>query len=495
MSIDFKLHIRHLVTALLLLPLLCACSSEDDATDATPVIATANDYINLNFVVSTGEENVMRGAPFGGEDGDGREVGSKSENAVEGITLMLYQDDAGINTTNATTTIAYAKYFPVTLSSRNNSVGSSITDPKDEAVYTTGDQSLGDSQLDLTKKYHAIVVANLNLTSLQGKTVQEVRDHLVTSLYEGAKVGNDAWSFVMSLERDVELDFANTTSKVTTTSGKTYYTFDNIYIERLAARVDFWTQDADYNETLKGYEYKVYKDASATEQSKDKFVLTGITPFNLLTSGEYLIKRTDDDSPYLAQETWENYVKDPKWADNPTYAYANPLSGLATKPTLQDVTPYYQSTEMLHGNNAQKASFTGDDGKENFILCYPMENTLKSDFSLYDYATGLAIEGDYYEEGWEVETESPNPKIKHLVYYGYLRHQGENTNTTGSYPIYSKDKLDKNQTGSATTAMNFGVVRNNIYRVSIGTITEKREVQLVIKVKMWDTFIHDVIYM
>jgi hypothetical protein len=46
-----------------------------------------------------------------------------------------------------------------------------------------------------------------------------------------------------------------------------------------------------------------------------------------------------------------------------------------------------------------------------------------------------------------------------------------------------------------TPAMKFGIVRNNIYRVSIGRIDEKGTLELKIKVKKWDPFIHDFIYM
>jgi len=47
----------------------------------------------------------------------------------------------------------------------------------------------------------------------------------------------------------------------------------------------------------------------------------------------------------------------------------------------------------------------------------------------------------------------------------------------------------------STTAMKFGVVRNNIYRISINSIDKKGSLDLSIKVKKWDTFTHDWIYM
>ena len=47
--------------------------------------------------------------------------------------------------------------------------------------------------------------------------------------------------------------------------------------------------------------------------------------------------------------------------------------------------------------------------------------------------------------------------------------------------------------------MNFGIVRNNIYRISIDKVHEKTDetpkITLKIKVKKWDKFEHAPIYM
>jgi hypothetical protein len=45
------------------------------------------------------------------------------------------------------------------------------------------------------------------------------------------------------------------------------------------------------------------------------------------------------------------------------------------------------------------------------------------------------------------------------------------------------------------TAMKYGIVRNNIYRVCINHIDEKRNMEINIKVKKWDVFTHSTIYM
>jgi hypothetical protein len=307
----------------------------------------------------------------------------------------------------------------------------------------------------------------------------------------------------MSLETDYIVNFTSPSSK-TTVGNKTTYLFDNIRIERLAARVDFWTKNATYGEkdalsnnySAPGYVYPVWKTSdTTTPTSTDKFVLTAVTPFNLYNSNEYLFKRTNDAAPYLAVETTDNYVIDPntasKTTSSPTY-YDNTLSYLVgideTNLTLSAATGYFQATSGLYVSTTQKAGFTGDDSKDNFILCYPRENTLSTSSPLYYYATGVAIEGDYYPAGSAADLT----KAKHFIYYGYLRHQGEGT---GPYTIKMRTDLSTTETYPSTTPMNFGVVRNNIYRLSIDKITEKGELELKIMVKKWDTFTHSWIYM
>lgn len=503
MSIISKLHhIRYMVAASLLLPLVCACSSEDNGDGmAEPQLASSNQYINLNIVVSSGSEGTMRGTPAGGENGDGREAGSERENLVTGVTVMLYEDAAGINT-SAETTLAFCKYYPVSLVSRETA-GTPYATKTDEAVYSTGDQPLVGSGLDMSKEYHAIVVANQNMASTftTASKVKDVRDYVTTHVYSGSGLGADASHFVMSLETDYTVNFTSPSSK-TTVGNKTTYHFDNIRIERLAARVDFWTKNATYGEKdalsnnyrEPGYVYPVWKTTDvSTPTSTDKFVLTAVTPFNLYNAAEYLFKRTNDAAPYLAEEFATNYVIDPNTAGkttaSPTY-YNNTLTYLVgideTNLSLSAATGYFQAANALYVSSTQKAKFTGDGDKDNFILCYPRENTLSTSSPLYYYATGVAIEGDYYPAGSAADLT----KAKHFIYYGYLRHQGEGT---GPYTI--KARTDLSTTETYTTPMNFSVVRNNLYRISIDKITEKGELELKIMVKKWDTFTHSWIYM
>ena len=114
-----------------------------------------------------------------------------------------------------------------------------------------------------------------------------------------------------------------------------------------------------------------------------------------------------------------------------------------------------------------------------------MENCLLPESKLYYHATGIAIVGYYYTNGTGTGTR--------MVYMGYLRHQGEST----SYDIHpSTTPLATDEIMGATTAMNFGIVRNNIYRVSIEGISPLGgKLSLKIAVHDWRHVEHPIIYM
>jgi len=459
-----------------------------------------NIYVNFAISVANGNSGMRAATPEGDEDGDGREAGFERENTISGITVILYQDGTGINTA-ANPTLDLVRYFPV-------SERATGTTPI-EVTYTTGQQPLGKHNLDLTGTYHAIVIANApevaaSLTEGTSK-LSDIRDVTLSTIYTGnpSYSADNITNFAMSSEEDNTINFGSVTGTnldgSTHTPGKDMYydlTTQPVIIERLAARIDFWSKNSNGYKTtytIPGYEYDV-------TSSTDKFVVTGVVPFNLVNGNadfgkEYLIKRlrtniTDDaTTSYLAVETTANYVIDPQTtvkvtAITPslTSSLENVYSLIGNAGKLENTTynPYYHSVEVMHAS----ASKSDIDTKENVVVAYPMENCLLPESKLYYHATGIAIIGYYYVNGTGTGTR--------YVYLGYLRHQGEGeTYDIQPYttPLSSTDAM------GGTTAMNFGIVRNNIYRVSINSIDKKGTLELSIKVKKWDTFTHSWIYM
>lgn len=494
----------HIFIAVTCLAMLSACYNYDQ--EGIEEVNAGNYYINLAISVSNGNEHSTRAdEPAGGEDGNGREAGFERENTITGITLILYKDAAGINTT-ADPTLDLVRYFPVTLETGGRETQGSDQSPhKEEARYTTGNQPLGKHLLDLSGQYHAIVIANAPelATSLKEgvSKLSNIRDVTTKYIYVGSpKLSADnCTNFVMSSEQDNIIDFGSVTG--TNLDGSVYtkgkdmlfnLTSQSILIERLAARIDFWAANSTgYDATTytkKGYVYNV------TGSTTDKFVVTGIVPFNLNNGhasygSEYLLKRQCADKDhllatavsYLADETTSSYVIDPQTLSKTTGSLplTSPLSGIYTligSDKIESTTdnPYYHSVEAMNASSTGKFDLTvGGKTAEDIIVAYPMENTLRPTSELYYYATGIAIVGYYYVGGSGAGTR--------MVYLGYLRHQGD----LASYDINSSaTELSKTATMGETKAMNFGIVRNNIYRVSIESISPITSSDGTIKIKI-----------
>ena len=489
MSIVSKsIQILRMAAAFLLLPLLASSCQwvTDDYDDETAGSSDTN-YIKLTLHVRASAA-VTRANPTGGEDGDGREKGIETrENKVDGVTVIFYQNAAGINASAASaaaTPIDFVAYY------ETKADGNAYDRYSGELCYTTDEQEL-DASLDITKFYHILVVANADLTgnittgNPSATSLATLRDMVQTTVYTPSSISSDASKFIMtseSMEEDV-ISFHNYSYDKTT--NRRIYTFDNIHIERMAARIDFWAKNStgyktstdDTRYATPGYEYTV-KKADGTDSS-DRFVLTRITPFNLNAGDEYLLKRTNDvTNPYLHNETTTNWVTDPYTSAKNGTAHPDYLVS-----KLDDVVTTFTNDYTVTMEEKQTSAWSINE-RENFIVAYTKENTLRSDATtpLYYYATGLAFEGYYYAAG---ESQGV-PR----VYYYFIRHQGESND---AYNTWTPENINDAKTTvcPSTPAMNFGIVRNNIYRISIETITEDAK----IKVKMWDVFTHSAIYM
>lgn len=509
--------LRHIILFTITL-LLTACQFEDDqqCPDNNNVGAS---YINLTIAVSNGEQRGTRAGemPASGEDGNGREAGFERENAVTGITLILYQDNTedntGINTTiteSNNPVLDFVRFYPV--SRVANSMANQGTYNQIEAAYTTGPQPIGKPgalSLDLNATYHAIVVANYDLTTGTQKLTEkssklsDVRDLVLTKIASGSytDAASSIGNFVMSSEEDNTLTLTGVTG--TNLDGSTHtqgqdvlYDLTNqpLIIERMVARIDFWAKGATYQTKngggsgsdydAPGYVYRPWKSTdTSTPTSDDSFVLTSITPFNLNNGSEYLLKHLSDG--LLKPELGTNYVLDPTTSTKTGISipgtYVNALSSIASL-TDWSTNDYCHTIGAMHAQvgTGLTGGFNYNDGSttaEDVIICYPMENTLPDESPLYYYATGIVIEGDYYI-GDDVT------KKEHRVYFGYIRHQGESSE---AYDALLPSELSTTVVTSDEKPMNFGIVRNNIYRISIEKVLEKTVEAPKLKIKIEET--------
>lgn len=515
-----RLHtLRQLLTAPILLAATASCYNYDqeDIID----IAT-NQYINVTISVTASEVSATR-APLGGEYGDGIERGiDVRENKVNNITLIFYKDEdgKGINTTSDDSKVLFVKKYAVhkaeegELPDRHTHKDSEPAYVRtNEIIYTTGDQKMEETSLEAGKTYKMLVVANADVNIPADAKVMDIRDNVLSTVYANNGKGNVAKDFVMTSENDVSVTLNNPTIKKA--ENKAIYYLDCLHIERLAARIDYFAKtkdpvastytEAQYDGTHYDHAGYVYNVGPKDGDKQDHFVLTSITPFNVMNGNEYIFKRTNDSTnPYLADETTQNWVLDPYSAltggkngtAHPDYLVsklADVKENMANDYNIILSTCQTASTETTEGT---KFSIT-DNGvtADNIIIGYPKENTLNGNITpLYYYATGLAFEGYYYKKNAATDNGKFTGGTR-KVFYHYLRHQGESDN---AYSAHTNETLSTTATCPSSPAMNFGIVRNNIYRVSIESITPDNNdlhVRLLIKVKKWDKFVHTPIYM
>lgn len=432
---------------LVAVPLLAvSCSMMHEDYEPMPDML-GDSYVSVT--VSAGSREATTRGPQGGEDGDGREDATENEYKISNLTLLLYRDAAGINST-ANPTIEHAIYFSSFNVTENGTGG------YDNKTYSTFTKKLDDGIE--RAKYHVIAIANAgDKTSLKGEALSVVRDYIIKDQWKTAASINDYTDFVMTSEEDAIID-------MTTGEGS----FDNpfeatIDVERLAARIDFDIKGGDYYSENGGY-YEYAVEGSTT----DKYRLKSIKVKNMLTSGSYLIKRvaTAVDGTglsYLGKETADannvstNYVLDP-WTNLKRTTIPTDLS--------------YQESNLINVTNQTKTV----DGEKFFTLAYAQENTLPNADNIATYATALEFTGEYISNG----TSKGESKVTY-----YIRHS------------------DPNDNAAETSPMKYGIVRNNIYRVKVSKVNKQGPdipegsalLDLNIKVKKWHVIKHSDIVM
>lgn len=407
-------------------------------------------YLQVKVTVEgSGDTRASRAAkgPQGGEGGDDREPGINKENDVNSLTVLLYESDKDdLSDDNAIIDYVY------TFTNLNKVITSSGSD----ATYTTVPREIDASIVG--KNYHVIVIANADdMTSrCKGKKISKVRDLQMSKVCTRDADITKFSNFIMSSKKDAMIDFTKEGSE----TNPYQVTVD---IERLAARIDI-IPNADYDDTGKGYYYNVMDGTNVV----GGFKLESVTPTNVMTSGEYLIKRVSSDKAVPSVTYFGLETKD---ADNKATNYVVcPWTKDRTGLTLSNAEG---PTSLYNVKNTTSTSTAV--GEASYILDYVMENTTTDNDEVH--STGLIFKGKYYESSeWDATNHRPI------------------ASATGTDKEYTYTLRHSDPSGSGTTAdpMHFGVVRNNIYQVKVDGVEGKSKgLKLTINVRKWATYTHD----
>lgn len=420
------------------------------------------------------EDNAFEPKPWGGESGNGDHKGETYERTVNNMSMLFFHS-AKDDLTDGEATIEKVIYFPNVSSDGKRTVAVEV-DPK----------LLHDTKLRF------LVVANVgDLSAYQGRKLSDVRDQLITDVFNRAdnatftKTGElDGYStFVMSSRGQSSL-----TIKGGSGTEEDPYLIDHM-IERLAARIDIMPHTELYEFNKKTGLCKYCYNVKQGTDIIGGFVLEYVRPYNVLTSQEYVFKRTATDASlanlkYLGLEEADrnkqntNYVVDPTSLNKSeaTFKYPKNTDEYWANATYDD---FYQ-TRIAHKTHTNsiggKATFNPETGY--YILDYVKENT--SFDNNEKYATGLVFKGKYYEaDDWDATNVVPK-----------TGHESNGKDKAYTYVIRHSDPTG---TGTTSDPMHYGIVRNNIYRVRIDGITGKGPdgMKITLNVRKWATYTHD----
>lgn len=455
------------------------------ASDTTSDLPVENDnskvFLSVSINVAGEDSRTTRAEdyyfepkPWGGESGNGDHRGETYERTVNNMSMLFFHP-AKNDLTDGEARIEKVIYFPNVSSDGTRTLAVEV-----------------DSKFLNDTKLRFLVVANVgDLSAYQGRKLSDVRDQLITDVFNRAdnatftKTGElDGYStFVMSSHGQSSLTFKRGSG-----TEEDPYLIDHV-IERLAARIDIMPHTELYEPSKKTGLCKYCYNVKQGTDIIGGFVLEYVRPYNVLTSQEYVFKRTATDASlanlkYLGLEEDDgnnqntNYVVDPTSLNKSeaTFKYPKNTDEYWANATYE---PFYQ-TRIAHKTHTNsiggKATFNPET--DYYILDYVKENT--SFDNNEKYATGLVFKGKYYEaDDWDAEKKEPiaghESKGKDKAYTYVIRHSDPTGNGT------TKDK------------MHYGIVRNNIYRVRIDGITGKGPdgMKVTLNVRKWATYTHE----
>lgn len=455
------------------------------ASDNISDLSIANDnskvFLSVSIHVAGEDSRTTRAEdyyfepkPWGGESGNGDHKGEKYEQTVNNMSMLFFHP-AKNDLTDGEARIEKVIYFPNVSSDGTRTLAVEV-----------------DSKFLNDTKLRFLVVANVgDLSAYQGRKLSDVRDQLITDVFNRAdnatfnKRGElDGYStFVMSSHGQSSLTFKSGSG-----TEEDPYLIDHM-IERLAARIDLMPHTELYESNKKTGLCKYCYNVKQGTDIIGGFVLEYVRPYNVLTSQEYVFKRTATDASlanlkYLGQEEDDgnnqntNYVVDPTSLNKSeaTFKYPKNTDEYWANATYE----YFYQTRIAHKTHTNsiggKATFNPET--DYYILDYVKENTSFDNDE--QYATGLVFKGKYYEaDDWDATNVVPK-----------TGHESNGKDKAYTYVIRHSDPTG---TGTTSDPMHYGIVRNNIYRVRIDGITGKGPdgMKVTLNVRKWATYTHE----
>ena len=512
----FSLHIWWTAAMAAMLMASGGCSDDtpqpNNGTDEEKPFTT---YIQL----TVGTPVTSRSNPTGGENGDGTEPGILHENDIHDITIFVYKDalgGEGLDNPAATSFIAKAYFSESVLNGYR--LPENITETS--ATYLV---PVGRFEADPGQRM-AVVVNAGDLTAIN--TLGQLRTHICDAAWQSSTKIADYDHFVMSnayngAKHPLDDGRIKLPSAAIEEAGtREHPLVAEVWIERLAARIDLIHNASQWDGSQLLYEVREVPAAGGPARKTAEVRLTHVLPVNVMQRPSYAFKHVTEGTDIPADITQLLVCGDEKVADGtdiPVNYVVEPRTfaknGLMTVPA-----DWYGPTAAANftaasftdanrlGATTYTTSMAGDPtGYDSFtILGYANENTQHKDILRSDILTGLTIRALYipaqaysaynaitdeltpqtYTEGtdlWRYSPSGPAVSDADCIYFtnreaadvyagAHPQHAAIITCLPGGicfYNLWLKHANDAESDPHNHIPMEYAVVRNNIYRVSL----------------------------
>lgn len=495
----------------------------------------------LKLQVRVPNDNVTRANPTGGANGDGTEAGIESgnrhENKLNNVMVFIIRAYNGLDASGTTTFLFKGYLNSLSEGWSEQTYGVDVTFPTGDYVPQDGDR--------------VIVVANAGNKTNLITTLGALRDWTTYSAWSGSSV-SEAHDFVMS-----SADNSGTQGKVvvgTHTGRKEDPYISELDIQRAAARIDFMyndTHNRPSSSSNKELLYDVTRDPEVrTSDVLGTVHLQNIIPVNLMQESSGFIKRvTENDNiksaiKYAAAETPTvgkptNYVIEPHTLDKENKRVEELDTELGTWYGSTRASQVFASPNSCLGDANSIATYMATKTEKSemsyfthyMTLAYTNENTQSKEKHDPNFMTGLLLKATYvpttvysdasltvasYTKGTTFWRYTPTKASMVEEDSKYFTTEGAATAYKAAHPedlaeiveypsgicYYNLWLRHANVEANPheTFPMEYGIVRNNIYRVGVekftgpGTPTPSYEgpehVRLRIFVRPWNRRVH-----
>ncbi len=486
---------------IIMLAVLAACSQEQTVVPETPELPAPDGYLRVSVKVAS--QATTRRNPSPGENGDGLEDGVRNENTIHDLCIFIYDDSGEGLDSPADTEFVFTGYV------------SELTDNNGTltAVYPLRDYKPQES-------HRAVVVANAgdfrgsvaNLGSLRtrlernawtaGSDISATSRFVMASAFNGAKTSNkDDGRIHMTNPGEGSASLPNFSASVS--------------LERVAARIDLMVSQGDNID--KGMRGALHYEVKGSGSTLD---ITHVLPVNLMQLPSWTLKHVSkgEDITSLAvcgdetvsAGTPSNYVVAPTTVLKESDVDDETLAQWFGDSRAANIRSNHASLVNASSEMSNYIPFamaqTEDGGYDRVItIVYSNENTQTKGKHLPEYMTGLLFRAVYRpakiftdidlenslpasaeaRDFWLVRPTSGDMNESDCLYFAskeladaYVATNPSKLATVTAFPggicyynVWIRHALDDSIEDAGevheTHPMEYGIVRNNIYRIGM----------------------------